>query len=53
MRPRLGLNSVICAGPWYDGPALSGERARHCIEIIEKAFTAARTGTTQALTASF
>ncbi len=28
-------------------PVLSGEHARHCIEIIEKAFVAARTGVTQ------
>jgi predicted dehydrogenase len=34
-------------------PILSGERARHCIEIIEKAFLAARTGVTQNLETSF
>jgi predicted dehydrogenase len=34
-------------------PILSGEHARHCIEIIEKGFLAARTGVTQDLTTTF
>jgi predicted dehydrogenase len=34
-------------------PILSGEHARHCIEIIEKAFVAARTGITQDLATTF
>ncbi len=34
-------------------PVLSGEHARHCIEIIEKAFVAARTGVTQELATAF
>jgi predicted dehydrogenase len=34
-------------------PVLSGEHARHCIEIIEKGFLAARTGVTQKLETSF
>lgn len=34
-------------------PTLSGEHARHCIEITEKAIVAARTGTTQELETTF
>jgi len=34
-------------------PVLSGEHARHCVEIIEKAFIAARTGITQTLETTF
>ena len=34
-------------------PVLSGEHARHCIEIIEKGFLAAKTGMTQELTTTF
>lgn len=34
-------------------PVISGERARHCIEVIEKAFIAARTGVTQTLETTF
>jgi hypothetical protein len=34
-------------------PVLSGEHARHCIEIIERAFVAARTGVTQELETTF
>ncbi len=34
-------------------PLLSGEHARHCIEIMEKAFVAARTGITQNLETTF
>ena len=34
-------------------PVLSGEHARHCIEIIEKAFVAARTGTAQKIENTF
>lgn len=34
-------------------PLLSGEHARHCIEIMEKAFVAARTGRTQQLETTF
>jgi predicted dehydrogenase len=34
-------------------PILSGEHARHCIEIIEKAFAAAQTGVTQPLETTF
>lgn len=34
-------------------PILSGEHARHCIEIIEKGFLAAKTGVTQELETTF
>ena len=34
-------------------PIASGEHARHCIEIIEKAFVAARTGMAQDVVTSF
>jgi len=34
-------------------PILSGERARHCTEVIEKAYLAARTGTTQDVETTF
>jgi len=34
-------------------PILSGEHSRHCIEIIDKAFLAARTGITQAIENTF
>ncbi|MQY60199.1 MAG: hypothetical protein GH144_11480 [Clostridia bacterium] len=34
-------------------PILSGEHARHCIEIVEKAIVAARTGMTQKLETTF
>jgi predicted dehydrogenase len=34
-------------------PIPSGEHARHCIEIIEKAFIAARSGVTQELETTF
>jgi predicted dehydrogenase len=34
-------------------PVLSGEHARHCIEIIDKAYIAARTGVTQELETTF
>jgi predicted dehydrogenase len=34
-------------------PVLSGEHARHCIDIIEKAFVAARTGVTQRIETTF
>ena len=34
-------------------PILSGEHARHCIEIIEKAYAAARAGATQNLETTF
>ena len=34
-------------------PVLTGEHARHCIEIIEKAFVAARTGITQEIENKF
>jgi predicted dehydrogenase len=34
-------------------PVISGEIARHCIEIMEKAYVAARTGITQSLETAF
>ena len=34
-------------------PVMSAELARHCIEIIEKCFIAARTGVTQTLETTF
>lgn len=34
-------------------PVASGERARHCIEVIEKAMIAARTGATQEIHSAF
>jgi hypothetical protein len=49
----LGLVHAIRCIIGNRKPLLSGERARHCIEIIEKAFPAARTGITQDLTTSF
>ncbi len=34
-------------------PILSGEHARHCIEVMDKAFVATQTGTTQELETTF
>jgi predicted dehydrogenase len=45
----LGLVHAIECLTQDRKPILSGERARHCIEIVEKAFEAAHTGVTQAL----
>jgi len=49
----LGLAHAIDCVLEDKKPILSGEHARHCIEIIEKAFIAARTGITQELETTF
>ena len=49
----LGLVHAIECVKENKDPVLSGERARHCIEIIEKAFEAAKTGIAQILETSF
>jgi predicted dehydrogenase len=49
----LGLAHAIDCVVDDKRPILSGEHARHCIEIIEKAFIAARTGVVQNVETTF
>ena len=45
----LGLAHALDCIVGDKQPLLSGEYARHCIDVIEKAFVAARTGVTQTI----